>query len=177
MIGGEDFIRKIDGSLERLAHRDPAALSESVRDSLVIKKGFITEDEFDTGRRNMLNFGHCFGHAIESTSEFEIPHGQGVVIGMILANMVARRRGLLSADFDDYLREKLLLPTLVVATKKGHLDPAGVIKAMQKDKKRTGKDLALVMFMDRCEMAKVNDLTAEEAARVLEDAAILLRAA
>ena len=37
-----------------------------------IKKSYIEDDEFDTGKRNMLNYGHCFGHAIESSTDFAI---------------------------------------------------------------------------------------------------------
>ena len=55
-----------------------------------IKKSYIENDEFYTGKRNMLNYGHCFGHAIESSTNFEISHGQAVVLGMILANKEAK---------------------------------------------------------------------------------------
>jgi len=42
------------------------------------------------GKRNLLQFRHCFGHAVESTSAFAIPHGQAVIIGMMFANVVAK---------------------------------------------------------------------------------------
>ena len=54
---------------------------------------FIEEDEFDRGRRRLLNFGHCFGHAIESATGFAVPHGQAVVLGMVLAGLVSCARG------------------------------------------------------------------------------------
>jgi 3-dehydroquinate synthase len=60
-------------------------LEKLIRLSLVSKKYFIEEDEFDTGVRKFLNFGHTFGHALESASDFRIPHGIAVFIGMIAA--------------------------------------------------------------------------------------------
>ena len=49
------------------------------------KKYFVEEDEFDSGIRKLLNFGHSFGHALESASEYKIPHGVAVLLGMIAA--------------------------------------------------------------------------------------------
>jgi 3-dehydroquinate synthase len=53
--------------------------------SLRSKKVFIEEDEFDSGVRLLLNFGHTFGHALESASDFQIPHGIAVALGMLAA--------------------------------------------------------------------------------------------
>lgn len=53
--------------------------------SLRSKKVFIEEDEFDTGVRLLLNFGHTFGHALEAASDFQIPHGVAVAVGMLAA--------------------------------------------------------------------------------------------
>lgn len=122
MIGGTDSMHRIIAALPAIIGREPDALLESVQSSLLIKKGFITEDEFDTGRRNMLNFGHCFGHAIESAARYEIPHGQAVVLGMLLANIVARERGLLSDEFYQFIMRELLLPSLAVKVRSDYFD-------------------------------------------------------
>lgn len=57
--------------------------------SLEIKKWFIEKDEFDKKERRLLNFGHTFGHAIESESKYEIPHGIAVGYGMIWAIIIS----------------------------------------------------------------------------------------
>ena len=114
VMGGESSTRAIIGLLPAIARREPAALRTAVEASLGIKQTFLAGDEFDTGRRNMLNFGHCFGHAIESSSDFAIPHGQAVVAGMILAGAVVRRRGLLSEENHAFLTRELFLPSLRV---------------------------------------------------------------
>lgn len=64
-----------------------------IRRSLEIKQQFIEIDEFDRGPRNVLNYGHTFGHALESATHFAIPHGIAVTIGMDMANSVAADLG------------------------------------------------------------------------------------
>lgn len=59
--------------------------SQIIAFSLKNKKGFVEDDEFDQGRRRLLNFGHTFGHAIESSSGYKISHGMAVGLGMIAA--------------------------------------------------------------------------------------------
>lgn len=61
--------------------------------SLKIKKRFIEIDEFDKGIRNLLNYGHSFGHAIEGATNFRVPHGIAVTMGMDIANFVAAEIG------------------------------------------------------------------------------------
>ena len=174
IIGGRSMAERIMKSLPAIIRRDRKALMQCVRDSLTIKQAYINEDEFDTGKRNMLNFGHCFGHAIESAADFEIPHGQAVVLGVLLANMVATHRGILSEKLQQFLSERLLRPSLTVKIRKAHLDAVRVIEGMKKDKKRTGIGLALVMMGDNYRMVKVNDLTEQEARRALDATTRLL---
>lgn len=64
---------------------DPAALTDVIALSLQAKKWFIEIDEFDRAERLLLNFGHTFGHALESASEFTISHGIAVGMGMLTA--------------------------------------------------------------------------------------------
>lgn len=64
---------------------DRMLLAEIVALSLATKKHFIEEDEFDNGIRLLLNFGHTFGHAIESASGYRISHGIAVGLGMLAA--------------------------------------------------------------------------------------------
>ena len=133
IMGGEDTTRLLIDRFDALARREPAVLHSAVEQSLRIKQGYITDDEFDSGRRNMLNFGHCFGHAIESAADFQVPHGQAVVVGMLLANVV-RRCGLLSERLCDFFARELLLPSLRTPIRREFLAPEVVVEAMKKDK-------------------------------------------
>jgi len=70
-------------SHEGLIHESD--LAKAIALSLLTKKEFIEEDEFDTGVRLLLNFGHTFGHAIEAAGNFSITHGVAVGVGMQIA--------------------------------------------------------------------------------------------
>lgn len=169
VIGGAASARRLEEAMSRLLAREDAALRAAVGDSLRIKKPFIEDDEFDRGRRNLLNYGHCFGHAIEAATAFAVPHGQAVVLGMLLAEAVAERRGLIGGTFRNELETRLFLPSLSVHPS---LDPAAVdavVEAMRHDKKRTGAGLALVMCGDDFRMLRVDDLSEDEAVTALAD--------
>lgn len=165
LMGGEQLAHQLIAFLPALNKReDDRALLTAIMKSLEVKISFMKDDEFDNGKRNMLNFGHCFGHAIESTSSFAIPHGQAVVIGMMFANIVAKNRRLLSFDLFEQLHQQLLKPTLISYPSKHHLDTDAIFAAMKMDKKRTGDSLVLIMLVEGYNMLKVDDLVYEELA-------------
>lgn len=163
LMGGEAASGKLMADLPALNGRDgPTTLLIAIKESLSVKLSYMADDEFDTGERNLLNYGHCFGHAVESTSEFAIPHGQAVVVGMMFANIVARNRGLLNTGLFDEIHGRILKPALVSAMSEEYLDTAKIIAAMKMDKKRTGEGLVLVMLTDGYEMKKIEDLSFDE---------------
>lgn len=79
-------------------------LAELIRRSLVNKRTIIEQDEFETDLRRILNYGHTFGHALESLSTYEVPHGLAVAWGIDLVNHIAVRKGILSAGFAARIR-------------------------------------------------------------------------
>ena len=72
-------------ALQPVAKMAGAALSPVIALSLATKKWFIETDEFDRNERQLLNFGHTFGHAIEAATDFAVSHGVAVGIGMLCA--------------------------------------------------------------------------------------------
>ncbi|MEI8128066.1 MAG: 3-dehydroquinate synthase [bacterium] len=160
-----DFIK----NLSKIDVIDDLAVLERTQNCLKIKKSYIEDDEFDTGKRNMLNYGHCFGHAIESATDFAISHGQAVVVGMIIANEEAKKRKILSPENEQFIKEKVLLPSLKADLSKINIDIEKTIQAMGQDKKNLGTGLALVMIQDGYEMVKITDLGADEARNLLEE--------
>jgi 3-dehydroquinate synthase len=169
LMGGEADFRSLIDLAPALHQRDHVALATAIRRSLAVKQSYMEGDEFDLGRRNLLNFGHDFGHALESTSEFAVPHGQAVVFGMLAANRIAVQRGLLSAHLADEIAEAVLLPTLVVRPAPADLDAEKMILAMQKDKKRTGDRLALIMMKDGFDFIRTNDIAFDEVRACLDE--------
>lgn len=165
LMHGENATQEFINDLDKLDAIEPTVTLKRIKHCLNIKKSYIEEDEFDTGRRNMLNYGHCFGHAIESSTNFGIPHGQAVVVGMMLANKYAQKAGKLSSEKEKMICEKILFPILKANVPT--LDIEKTIQAMMQDKKNTGQGLALVMLTDMWEMQKINDLSFEEARGIL----------
>lgn len=156
LMNGESDTKVFIESLEKIDALDSRTLLERTKNCLNIKKSYIEDDEFDAGKRNMLNYGHCFGHAIESSTNFGISHGQAVVLGMILANKEALRRGILSAENEKFIRENVLEPVLKVEIPEINVEKT--IEAMGQDKKNLGNGLALVMIKDGFEMVKITSM-------------------
>jgi len=144
-----------------IAQREPQSRRDALQNSLRIKIGYIAEDEFDQGRRNMLNFGHCYGHALESASNFAVPHGQAVFVGMLYANIVARRRGMQSVGFEASVSE-LIIRHIVSSLSPDYFDQERILGALRKDKKRTGKDIAIILLSDNYSARRVSDLSDSE---------------
>jgi 3-dehydroquinate synthase len=175
LLGGEESLQRLRDVLSRLLQREPAAVARATRDALEIKRDYIEDDEFDRGRRNLLNFGHCFGHALETTTAFAVSHGQAVVVGMMIADQVAVGRGLLDAGTADSRRRTFYQPVLSQLPELDGADRAALVEAMRFDKKRTGEGLALVMIGDGLRAIRVDDLEVPEALEALERLPTLLR--
>lgn len=122
---------------------EPDTLQRYVAASLRIKRRFVEEDELDVGPRGVLNYGHSFGHAIESASGFAVPHGIAVTMGIDLANAVAVALGRMDAG-----HHARMGPVL----RRNYADfaaaPIAVDKfwaALARDKKNTSSQLGLVL--------------------------------
>jgi 3-dehydroquinate synthase len=167
IMGGADTITALTDALPEILKRDKAALLSAIRRSLAVKLSYMEGDEFDTGRRNLLNYGHCFGHALETVCNYAIPHGQAVVIGMLVANRIAVQRGLLSAESDQRMAKQLLVALLDFRLELSRFSTVELVAAMKQDKKRVGEGLVMVMITDTLEMVKADDVTPEEIETVL----------
>lgn len=167
LMDGEISTYEFLAALADIAERKEKVLLGRICKCLEIKKSYIENDEFDTGRRNMLNYGHCFGHALESATDFAVPHGQAVVLGMLLANCYAAQEGVLDSQTEEFLRRRILLPILKVTADKIHFDVENVISAMGQDKKNIGNGLALVMLENNYHMRKITDLSPARAEELL----------
>lgn len=164
LMGGEQSIAFITKAIDVIdgGRDNPDLLSELVRNSLSIKYSYIKDDEFDTGRRNLLNYGHCFGHALESSSDYDIPHGIAVVLGIIFANLIAVERGYLSEETEQMIYEHLLSKCVKCDLKPAYFDKEAILAAMKMDKKRTGNGLPLIIMDRSFTLRKLTDLTPEE---------------
>ena len=166
IIDGSESVEWVSDHLGNLAARDLECVGLAIERALAIKKRFIELDEFDRGIRNYLNFGHCFGHAIETATRYRVPHGQAVSLGIICSDSVAATRGLIAKEralAHRALIEKILTPENVNA----RIDIKSAISAMRKDKKRIGKGLPLIVSLADGSMSKIDDLSPDEAAEAI----------
>ncbi len=152
-------------------------LKQLVYSCLQIKLSYISEDEFDTGKRNLLNYGHCFGHALEASSEYVIPHGQAVLIGIIFANIVSQKRGFLSLENRNNILQDLIIDNPNSRLKESFFNTETLYRAMKMDKKRVGNELPLIVLKDNFELEKIIDLTHDELKEGVLDLLVLLKAA
>jgi 3-dehydroquinate synthase len=94
------FLDWIEANIEALMRRERAALAHAVRRSCEIKAEVVGQDEREAGLRAILNFGHTFGHAIESGLGYgKWLHGEAVGCGMVMAMHLSRRLGLVDEAF------------------------------------------------------------------------------
>ena len=80
----EAYFDELDREMPALLDGDGASLEWAVARSVELKAAVVSEDEREAGRREILNFGHTLGHAIEAACAFRVPHGTAVACGMIL---------------------------------------------------------------------------------------------
>ena len=127
-------------------HNNKKILENIIYKSLIIKKSYIEVDEFDTGKRLLLNFGHTFGHAIEKTSNFKIPHGIAVAHGIQMALFFSKNFGLLSDKKYFKMNENMKKITNLSPLKK--LNLTKFIQNLEKDKKHNKKNYRFILTKD-----------------------------
>ena len=110
-----------------------------------IKAEIVAEDEHDTGIRRVLNFGHTFGHAIEKTSGYQVPHGSAVAAGMACASRLSHKLGVcgeaLFLEVCEALERNGLSSSVPYPVKT-------LLSAALSDKKRIGDKITLVLLKD-----------------------------
>ncbi len=140
-IDGVDSFDRMSKEFRKL-YSDRETLLRYIHAALLIKKRFIEEDEFDRGIRNIFNYGHSFGHAIESATDYRVPHGIAVTIGMDMANFIAVERGLLPRSHFDRMHDTLHINYEGYAATDIPVD--ALLDALMKDKKNTTTMLGLI---------------------------------
>lgn len=120
-----------------------ASQAELVVRAVRVKAEVVSEDLTDTGRREMLNYGHTLGHAIESASGYSVRHGEAIAIGMVFAAQLARHGGLLDRASTDRHRELISAMGLPVSYPAPLAD---LLARMRVDKKARGAALRFVVL-------------------------------
>ena len=144
-IADDDFLAWIDAHLGELLAFEPSALAHAVQRSCEIKAGVVAADERESGVRATLNFGHTFGHAIETgLGHGAWLHGEAVGCGMVMAADLSVRLGLLSRSHADRIAGVVARAGLPV--KAPALGAERYLELMGVDKKADGGQLRFIVL-------------------------------
>ena len=144
-IAGSQAFDALAGRFDDLL-TDRALLQGYIREALLVKKDYIEQDEFDRGPRLVFNYGHSFGHAIEAATDFAIPHGIAVTLGMDMANFVAARLGV--ASDAPFCRMHPVLRANYAGFETTAIPVDRLMAALAKDKKNTGAGSVTLILPD-----------------------------
>lgn len=145
-IGDRAFFEWLEAHADALVAREPAVLAEAIAISCRNKAAIVARDEREDGERALLNFGHTFGHALETEAGYgSLLHGEAVAIGMVMAARLSTRIADAppgDADRLAALLERLGLPTRLPDT----VEPGRLLEPMRLDKKNLDGRLRLILW-------------------------------
>ena len=133
--------------------RDESVLMHIIDKSLELKSKIVEIDETEQGDRALLNFGHTFGHALESYFDYseKLLHGEAVSLGMVLATLFSYEEGYISdrklKEIRDHLNT-MKLPTKITQIHNGKVDVVKLLRFMKQDKKVVGDNINLILLKD-----------------------------
>ena len=127
---------------------------EVIARCVAYKAGVVERDEKEQGERKALNLGHTIGHAIEKCSGYAIPHGHAVAAGLAIMARAAQRLGWADPGTAERICACLVKNDLPITTE---FSPEALAEAAASDKKRTGKDITVVVPVEigRCVLNKI----------------------
>ena len=142
VVAGEKDFKDYKRDYESVL-KNKNTLAKMISNSLKIKKNYIEIDEFDQNKRQVFNYGHTFGHAIESLTNYNVPHGIAVSFGMDMANFISVKKKYLSINIRYEIRE--LLEKIWSNYDIKGMDVEKFAQALSKDKKNVGNELRLIL--------------------------------
>jgi 3-dehydroquinate synthase len=170
VIGSPELFRRFEDEKDKILRRDPATLEWVIAQSVKQKAAVVAADEKEAGLRQILNFGHTIGHALEAETGYRgFLHGEAVAWGMVAATNIALQLGKLGSVNAGRIADAVLglgeLPRVAVK-------PKSVLRRLQADKKtRDG----VVHFVLPREIGQVEVVKAVPEGMVLEAVAELNR--
>jgi 3-dehydroquinate synthase len=157
-------------SVERALERDLAPLTLLVSMSAEMKAAVVSADEREAGLREILNFGHTFGHAYEAARGYAVTHGEAVAVGMVFATALAEDLGLAAATLRSGLEQILERAGLPIRAR----IPARAWSLLARDKKARAGRVRWILPRRIGRFSEVTDVGERalgRAARILEGAA------
>jgi 3-dehydroquinate synthase len=153
-----DFFEYVEYNIKKILDCDTAVLQYIAKCNCTIKGNVVEEDEKESGIRAILNFGHTIGHAIESSMEFKMSHGQCIAIGMLGVFKMAVKLGM--AEESTLKRVENLLKAAGLPINLPGMDIEKVFRLMYSDKKIKNNRLLFVLpkSIGDVELLTINDV-------------------
>jgi 3-dehydroquinate synthase len=161
IIRDAEYFQMLDLKFDQVMALDPVVLEKLIHVSCSIKSIVVAEDEKESNVRRILNFGHTIGHAVEAASDFEIPHGFAVAIGMVAAARISVLKGVLGNEklaAVIFMLKRYGLPTEVPED----LDRDRIKSYLLTDKKRIGSKTSFILATDIGEVIITDEVSDEE---------------
>ncbi len=160
------YFEFIESQIANLQKLDPDTVTQAVRGSAAIKATIVSEDEKETGRRTLLNYGHTIGHGLEGATGYgRYLHGEAVAIGMAGAAMLSRERGMPASIIE---RQNSLLAGFGLPLRSPGVSVNAVLEAMRLDKKVQQKGLRWVLLENIGRAYVCSDISPQQVNKVLE---------
>ena len=153
LVFDKGFYKFLIENQKLISLRDEATLLHIIDKSLELKSKVVEIDETEQGDRALLNFGHTFGHALETYFSYseKLLHGEAVSLGIVLAARFSSQEGYLSErkleNIDEHLHS-MKLPTVTTQIHNGKLDVLKLLTFMKQDKKVVGDNINLILLKD-----------------------------
>jgi 3-dehydroquinate synthase len=160
VIGDPALFRLFEQSRPEILAREAATVDDLVKRKIRVKARIVSADEKESDLRRLLNYGHTIAHGIEAALRYEgITHGEAVAWGMIGANAIAVKRGVLPKDTAALIERTILDygPTPLPS-----IDRRQVLSATEHDKKNVGKKRVMVLPRAIGDCLVVDDVTEKE---------------
>jgi len=146
LLGDVDFLLELEKNIDAIMNRDKNLIIDAVYRSCEDKANIVVEDEFERGKRSLLNFGHTFGHGIENVLGYgTYLHGEAISIGMYMAAKLSELEGNLSVDDVERVKN-ILTKAKLPCNIEGRVSSENLIKAMSIDKKSIDGNIRLVLL-------------------------------
>jgi shikimate kinase / 3-dehydroquinate synthase len=166
LVANNELAGIIETDINPLLRGDMLCLARIVKLSALTKVEIVGKDFKETGLRRILNFGHTYGHAVESFSNYRLSHGTAVAVGMMVAISLSGRRGLLSSAVSEsmlttlsrFVAGPVLAPPIEIAW-----------AIMMNDKKNRNGRVNFVLLEGVSSPIYVDDVTPDELAKAVRE--------
>ena len=153
LVFDKDLYQFLIKNQELILSRDEGVLIHIIDKSLGLKSKIVEIDETEQEERALLNFGHTFGHALESYFNYsqKLLHGEAVSLGIVLAAHFSYEEGYLTQHKLDEIKEHLKtmrLPTVTTQIDNHKLDAVKLLSFIKQDKKVVGNNINLILLKD-----------------------------